>query len=68
MIRNRRDVQRLARRYGLAVEVSSGSHWLLRDSTGRLIATVPRTPGSRDYLRFAEGDVRRYDRATAASK
>ena len=59
MTRRRRDVARLARRYNLNLETSNSSHWLLRDQAGHLVTSIARTPGTRDYLRIAEDDIRR---------
>ena len=57
MIRRERDLRRLARRYGLTLKPSNGGHWLMRDAVGRLITTVPWSPGDRRYPVLADRDI-----------
>ena len=55
MTRHEREVRRLARRHGLSA-THNGSHWLLRDTIGRLVTVISRTPSDPRWLVIATGD------------
>jgi hypothetical protein len=65
MPRHAREVRRLARQYELQPE-TNGRHWFLRDSAGRLVVKIARTPGDPRWQVIADGEIRRTLRSRAA--
>lgn len=62
MDKRMRDLSRIAKRYGLTVDVETGKHVRLRDASGRVVATASRTPSDANALQRIEADLRKYPR------